>query len=388
MIIDMIYVFAIAVFLLLYGFLGYPLTVFFLGAIFSRKSKKCVSEALPKVMFVFAACFEGKKIKQKIDNCCMIDYPHEKLEIVAVSDAATAETVKALKKAESNGILKLLENPRRSGKGVALARALAGCKADVFVVTDADTLLDPDHLKELVAPFADPDAGVTTGIIHYANVDETGISRSQGLYWRFELLTRKAESLLGRLIGVTGAFYAIRPELFEPSDPRVDADFVAPLQALEKGKAVLLLNHLSAVDYSPSSTVSLLNRRTRMITLGLFSLFRNVRYLNPFRFPLLAFQLWTHKIVRWLLPFFMVAILVSSVVLALHGGWGWIILAILQGCFYLAGLMGGIANRVKLKIPLVSQLWYFLLSAWASVVAFLNLLRGRDYAVWQETARR
>ena len=338
-------------------------------------------------MFVFACCWEGKRLEEKIKNCLALDYPRGKLDIVAVSDAGTLETLEVLKRAERDGILRVLYNPRRSGKSAALARALEQCDADVFVVTDADTLLEPGHLRELVMPFSDPSVGAATAVVHYSNVEESGISRSESLYWRFEFFTRKVESRLGRLTGLSGAFYAVRSELFKINDPRLDADFLAPLQVLEQGKKVLLLDRVSARDFSPATTTSLFARRVRTITLALWSLVRNARYLNPFRFPILSWQIWSHKILRWLLPVFMILIFASNAFLVTTSLF-WQILFGGQVLFYLAGALGALASKRKLKIPLVSSIWYFILSAWTSIVAFFNLLRGRDYSVWTETARR
>ncbi len=379
--------FLCAAFLLLYSFFGYPLILLSMAAARGRRKRSCTYKELPSVMFVFACCWEGKRLEEKIKNCLALDYPSEKLDVVAVSDAATPETLEILRRAEREGILRVLENPRRSGKSAGLARALAQCEADIFVVTDADALLEPHHLNELVAPFADPKVGATTGTIHYVNVGESGISRNEGIYWRFEMLTRKAESLLGRLIGVIGAIYAVRPALFNVEDPRLDADFLAPLQVLEQGKKVLLLDRVSARDFSPATTTSLFARRVRTITLALWSLARNGRYLNPFRFPVLSWQTWSHKILRWLLPVFMILIFISNAFLVTTSLF-WQILFGCQVLFYLAGALGAWVSKRKLNVPLVSSIWYFILSAWASIVAFFNLLRGKDYSVWTETARR
>jgi len=379
--------FLCAAFLLLYSFFGYPLVILSMAAARGRRKKACTYKELPSVMFVFACCWEGKRLEEKIKNCLALDYPRGKLDIVAVSDAGTLETLEVLKRAERDGILRVLYNPRRSGKSAALARALEQCDADVFVVTDADTLLEPGHLRELVMPFSDPSVGAATAVVHYSNVEESGISRSESLYWRFEFFTRKVESRLGRLTGLSGAFYAVRSELFKINDPRLDADFLAPLQVLEQGKKVLLLDRVSARDFSPATTTSLFARRVRTITLALWSLVRNARYLNPFRFPILSWQIWSHKILRWLLPVFMILIFASNAFLVTTSLF-WQILFGGQVLFYLAGALGALASKRKLKIPLVSSIWYFILSAWTSIVAFFNLLRGRDYSVWTETARR
>lgn len=379
--------FLCAAFLLLYSFFGYPLILLSMAAARGRRKRTCTYKELPSVMFVFVCCWEGKRLEEKIKNCLSLDYPSDKLDVVAVSDAATPETLEILRRAEREGILRVLENPRRSGKSAGLARALAQCDAEVFVVSDADTILGPRHLRELVIPFSDPSVGATTAVVNYCNVEESGISRSEGLYWKFEFFTRKVESLMGRLIGLSGALYAVRPELFKIKDPRCDADFLVPLQVLARGGKVLLLDWISARDYTPSTTGALFSRRVRTMTLALWSLARNGRYLNPLRFPVLSWQTWSHKILRWLLPVFMILIFISNAFLVTTSLF-WQILFGCQVLFYLAGALGAWVSKRKLKVPLVSSIWYFILSAWASIVAFFNLLRGKDYSVWTETARR
>lgn len=383
----MIYLFLIALFLIFYSFFGYPLTLFILAAAFFRgQREKPTQKELPSVMLVFVACSEGRRLVAKIKNCTKIDYPPDKLEIVGVSDAATPETLEVLKKAQAQGKLRLLENPNRSGKVVALKKALETCNTDIFIVTDADTLLEPHHIKQLVKPFADPRVGATTGVIRYLNVDETGVSRGQGLYWRFEILTRKVETLFGKLVSLTGAVYTIRPQLFHPTDPCSSDDFTAALQSREQGRDVLLVDSVVAYDYSPTSSISLLRRRVRIMTRGIGLVMRNPRYLNPFRFPLLAWQLWSHKMLRWLSPLFLILILISSFFLV-GSTLGQITLAA-QILFYLLGLLGGMLSKFNRKLPLISTIWYFLLTGAASLIALFNVIRGKHYAVWQETARR
>ncbi|TKJ42031.1 hypothetical protein CEE36_07345 [candidate division TA06 bacterium B3_TA06] len=383
---TMTVLFLCAAFLLLYSFFGYPLILLSIAACLRWRKRTYPHKELPSVMFVFACCWEGKRLEEKIKNCLALDYPSEKLDIVAVSDAATPETLEVLKRAERKGILRVLYNPRRSGKSAALARALAQCQADVFVVTDADALLEPHHLNELVAPFADPKVGATTGTIHYANVGESGISSGQGLYWRFEVLMRKVENLMGRVVALTGAIYAIRPDLFDLSDPRCDADFLAPLQVIGHGKKVLFLSRISALDYSPTSSAPLLARRVRMITLGLWSVIRNAGYLNPFRFPFLSWQLFSHKVLRWLIAIPFILVFVSSAFLITHPLG--LALFCAQCLFYLAGIIGGVASKLKLRIPLAGSIWYFILSLCSSLIGIFNIIRGKDYSVWEQTAHR
>lgn len=374
--------FWLATFLLVYSFVGYPLMVIVLAACIGRNEYRLIESSCPSVMFVFPVCFEGEQIKAKIANCKAIDYPRKKIQFVAVSDNATPETMEILRQAEREGILSVMENPYRSGKGVALARALKECTQEVFVVTDADTLLEPDHLRKLVAPFVDTEIGATTGVVRYANVGDSGISRNQGLYWRFEMLMRKAEGLFGRVVAITGAIYAIRPELFDLSDTHCDADFLAPIQVIAKGKKVLLLDAVCALDYSPTSPRSLLNRRTRMITFGLRSMIRNLQFLNPIRYPLLSWQLFSHKILRWFIAIPVLLVWVSSAFLLDHPFFFVVFAG--QCLFYMTGILGGVSKK---GIPVISSIWYFILSLWSSVVGILNIIRGRDYSVWQKTAQ-
>lgn len=382
------YLLIIVAFLILYSFLGYPLTFFFLAATFRKKKKpEEIPDVLPSVMLIFPCCWEGKRLWAKIENCAQIDYPSEKLIVVAVADGPTPETLAVLRKAERKGLLRVLVNPVRSGKGVALSIAHGQCDSEIFAVTDADTMLQPQHLKQLLAPFADPEVGATTGTFYYGNVGETGISRNEGIYWRFEMLTRKAETLMGRSITVTGAVYAIRTALFHPDDPLSPDDFLAGVQTLERRKKVLFLDKIVACDYSASSGSAVFKRRVRTITRGLGLLARNPRYISPFHFPLLAWQIFNHKIVRWMLPVLLLLIFTANLVLAFSGVL-WLVLLLAQALFYAAGLVGGMLLKYKHKVPIASSIWYFLVSCAASLAAIWNFVTGKKFAVWSQTARK
>jgi len=357
-----------------------------LSACLKRKKPTPNQLGLPTVRFVFACCREGKRLEAKIANIKNFNYPANKLQIIAVSDDADKETLNVLKKAENQRELILLENPRRLGKVAALAKALKGCDSDIFVVTDADTLLEPDDLIKLVTPFQNQQVSATTGIIRYVNIGETGISKSQGIYWKFEILTRRIESITGNLIGLTGAVYAIRPKLFNPHDPRFADDLLAALQAREKGGKVYLIEEISGRDFSPTTSGYMYKRRVRMMTQAMGLIFNNLKYLNPFRHSLLAFQVWSHKVLRWMYPWFMLGMLITNIILANAPLWQGILVS--QITFYALGLVGGIASMYGKKILLASSVWYFLLSGTASIIALVNVIRGKHFATWEETARR
>jgi len=222
---QILFVFAAVV--LVYVYFGYPLLV----SILSRVSHPHVRDEShqPSVCILVAAYEEVTVIRQKLENFLQIDYPHDLLRIVVVSDGSTDGTDEIVEEFTGPRITLLRQEPR-AGKASALAMGLAQIADDVVVLTDANTMFEPHAVTHLVTNLADPTVGVVTGEVRLVD-DKPGYSQSEGAYYRYEMYLQACESRFWSVMGVDGALYAVRRELIEaPPASAILDDFITSME--------------------------------------------------------------------------------------------------------------------------------------------------------------
>ncbi len=292
--------------LILYVYLGYPALLWILDQFKVKRPLLIKEDFEPTVSLIIAAYNEELVIAQKIENCLNFYYPRDKMEIIIVSDGSNDNTVNIAHRYETQGV-SVLKLPENVGKSSAQNEAVKQATGDILIFTDAEAFLQVDTIRKLVRHFYHKNTGCVVGKVVYLNEEETGVSKGEGLYWRYELFIRKKESEIGILTMGSGSIMAVRQELFEPLDPDVSEDFVLPIRAAMQG---------SRTVFDPQSTASLklfqdqpldmFRTKVRTILLDTRSLFLFREILNPFRFPLFSWGLVSHKLLRWLVPYFLI----------------------------------------------------------------------------------
>ncbi|MEP6667603.1 MAG: glycosyltransferase family 2 protein [Chthoniobacter sp.] len=264
----------------------------------------------PSVGVVLVACNEETPIVERLRNLLTSRYPPEKLQVLLVSDGSTDATV-AQARTIGDARLEIIECPDRAGKAAGLNLALSGCTAEIVIFTDARQRFDPEAIARLAAHFADPAIGAVSGeleIASAASVTGSGVDA----YWRYERSLRAAESRFDSCIGCTGAIYALRRSLFVPipEDTLLD-DVVIPLQAAVQGARVIHDSTALAHDPRPLEPKAELRRKQRTLAGGFQMAFRYPQWLAPGK-NRLWWQLLSHKYLRLLGPFFLVAAFLSN----------------------------------------------------------------------------
>ncbi len=229
------------------------------------------------------------------------------LEVIVASDGSTDgsdEVVHAL--AAIDPRIRLLSLPR-GGQTAAQNRILAEARSEIVVLTDAETRFEPGCLAALVAPFADPRVGATTGVLLWRNLGDTQTSRHEGVYWRYEQSVRRAESRAGWLTAATGALLALRRELIRPVPEHSSFDHIAPLQVREAGRLIVAVPEAVATDRVVERLGDQFRARSRTATRGLAANLAMAGRLSPWRRPSAAIAIWSHKILRWASPLAVIA---------------------------------------------------------------------------------
>jgi len=321
-------------FLVCYTWAGYPGLLWILAKTFSRPLIRGRYE--PTVSIIIAAHNEEACIADKLDNCLQLRYPRDFLEIIVASDNSTDGTDEIVRQfAASDPRIRLLKSEGRAGKSGVQNLAAEQARGDLLFLTDANTRMPPEVLRLLADNFADPRVGLVSATVHFVTGSDA-VSKGQGMYWHFEYFLRQAESNLGILATGGGAAMAIRRELYSPIPPRYGDDCILPLDVRLKG--YLVLNDPQAVvfDSSPHSVAGELRSRVRMTARNWTGTLSRPALLNPFRFPVTALGLISHKLLRWLTPFFLLVIFILNTTLVLrHEAVAlWICQFVFYGCAF------------------------------------------------------
>lgn len=332
----------------------------------------------PTVSVLIAAHDEASVIEGKLDNTLALDWPRDRLEILVGSDGSTDGTDELVRAYEDKGVV--LSTAARAGKAAVLNRLAKRATGDVLLFTDANTIIARDALRHLCAALEVPGTGAVSGRLRLVTPD--GGDASEGLYWRYETLLKTYESKVGALVGANGGLYVLRASLWQPlrEDTIVD-DFVVSMRPLLRGLRVVYEPRAVAVEETAPTPRGEWRRRVRIAAGN----FQSLRELHPLltRPSLSGLAFWSHKIFRWLAPFALLVMLMTSAVMA-SSSLVWAAVFASQVAFYALA----VAGRLGLQGRLPSLARYFTEMNAALVVGLVRCLRGSQAAAWQRTPRR
>ena len=372
-------IFWAALFLVVYTYLIYPVLLWLLAA--GRKMPEYAPLGeWPEASLIIAAHNEEAVLRAKLENALAMDYPAERLDIIVVSDASTDGTDRIAAEFAERGV-RLHRQAVRAGKTEAQNAGVRLARGQFLAFSDANSMYAPSALKRLLAPFADERIGCVCGELQYANPDEQGVGKGEGLYWRYEQFLKRRESLLSSALGANGAIYALRRELFVELRGDIISDFVAPLYAWRRGFRIAYEPTAVATEYSSIRFGDELRRRRRIVSRSLYGLWTEAGVLNPFAHFFFALQMFSHKLLRWLVPVWLVVVLAVNIPLATDGYYG--LLLALQVAFYgLAALGLWLPERLG-RCWLFYVPAYFTATNWGTLLGLLSFLTGRRHRVWQ-----
>jgi cellulose synthase/poly-beta-1,6-N-acetylglucosamine synthase-like glycosyltransferase len=364
--------------LVLYTYFGYPLLCMLLSWLLYKPWRKANHE--PSVTLLMVAHNEEEVISTKIENCLALDYPSHKLTIVVASDGSTDGTNALLQKYATHGVV-VHYFPQRAGKMAAINRIIPELHTDIVVLSDANVIYAPDALRQLLRNFADESIGAVSGRVTLVS-DQPIPGIPERLYYRYEWIIQRLESRMGSLIGVDGAMYGMRRDLFQViPDHVVLDDFVISMNIAKQGKRVVYEPEAKGYEASAASFDIELRRRSRIVAGAIQSLLRGEGCPRLTQ-PLLLFKYISHKVLRWVTPVFLLSILMANLLLLNE-----LVYVLTMGgqmAFYVAALIGRWQH---------TPAWIFAIPLYfcgANVAAARGLVRGildRQMGAWERLKR-
>lgn len=374
----MVFLFWACLFLTLYVYVGYPILL--ATEILGKRRPVRMANVQPSLSIVVPAHNEEKVIRTKLENLLSLGYPKDRLEILVGSDGSTDQTEDIVRDYAGLGV-KLVSSRERKGKSSIQNEIVKHSCGSILVFTDADCQLSPDALVLATQNFADPEVALVTNCAVINNKNETGIVESESLYWRYERWLRLEESERGLLAMASGSLFAMRRELWRELDPNVGDDFVLPLQVVQAGYRNILETRTSAeTRLTQNQADSMLRMKMRIISKDFRGLLQNPACLNPFVVGRVAFSLWSHKLLRWFVPYFLMGLFVSNVFLMFHQPYAIFLLA--QVAFYQFSWIGIFLGMRRFQFPL-SAVSSFCLVNLAALLGTLHCLAQRSAGQWK-----
>ncbi|MGO9086143.1 MAG: glycosyltransferase [Candidatus Sulfotelmatobacter sp.] len=364
----------------IYGWVGYPLLILTLRSLFARAGNRTERLSDPFVSIIIPVHNEQQKIAAKIENCLELVYPHNRLEILVASDGSTDRTEEIVQPyLVRDSRIRWLQSDKRVGKSGVQNLAAAEARGNILFFTDTNTAVTPGALRTMVDDLADPSVGLVTATVHFGN-PEDAVEKGQGFYWRYELLLRAAESDLGILATGSGQALAVRRELFRPLPPCYGDDCIMPLDVRLQGYKVVQDREAIVFDAMPHSIAGELRARIRMTARNWAGTLARPAILNPLRFPLTALGLVSHKLLRWLTPFFLAIAFLSNTLLAMEGRA--VLLWWLQAGFYLSAFIGWGLTRKQRPAWIFGYSFSFCLANVGFLLGMVKALRNQKIVAY------
>jgi cellulose synthase/poly-beta-1,6-N-acetylglucosamine synthase-like glycosyltransferase len=377
-----------------YTYAVFPLLLFLLAAvkqmgrdvrfILQRRSRRMSHrEAFhPRVAMLVAAYNEEAVIEEKLRNTQSLNYPPDKLELLLGLDCPEDSTEEIARRLAQPNV-SIFSFPERRGKLAVINDLAQRTDADILVFSDANTLLAPDTILRLARHFAFSRTGAVCGELRL--VSPSGKSEMESLYWRYEVALKFLENRLNCVLGANGGVYAVRRSLFRPLQDWIVEDFQLPMEIRFAGHRVVYDPEATATEEVAPSLSAEYRRKVRIGAGACQTMLRNPGFLNPFK-GLPAFAYFSHKVLRWLAPIFLLAMLASSAALAARPLYAALLAA--QAGFYGLALAGWAQARRGAPSRLAGTAYYFCSMNLALLHGMCRYLSGRQKAVWSMTPRR
>ena len=357
---------------------GYPIFLALAGPL--RRQRRRLDDTQPTVSLIIAAYNEERCLARKLDNTLALDYPREHLEIIVASDGSTDRTAEIAQSFSDRGVR--LRDFSRSGKTGVQNHAVRTAKGEILVFSDANGFYRPDAIRKLVRNFADPAVACVSGQLVYT-ADRQSAGDCERSYWHYEKFMKRRESDLSSLVGANGSIYAVRRADYVEIDNDLISDLVEPLALVQCMRRVVYEPEAVSVEEASTAYTVEFRRKVRILTRSMKGLLHMRALLNPFRYGIFSFQLLMHKVLRYLVPYFLVTAFASLGALAGLGHYR--IPFVVASSAICVAIVVGRARRAPRSNPLVRAchfLYYYLLVNYALVPAWINFARGTHVTVW------
>ena len=378
------FIFWFSIFMIFYAYFGYPLTLWIIALLKPKQPNelnKPKQPYEPTVSLLISAYNEEDVIEEKILNSLSLEYPKELFEILVVSDGSTDRTDEITARYSKDGVI-LKNYEGRIGKTSCLNRAVPEAKGEIIVFSDANSIYNNKAIRNLIKHFKDTSIGFVTGRTKYVSQYGDSVAESTNLYTKLELITKSLESKIFSCVGADGAIFAIRKMLFNSLKDYDINDFVIPLNIIEQGYRGLLDIDAFCIEKTARDSEGEFNRQVRISCRTIRAIFNNKVLLNPIKHPIFSFELISHKILKFMLPFFMIGVFVANAVIISKGILYFITFA-MQMFYYLFFLYGYSERKKKDGSRLAGIAYAFGTVNFAILVGWWKYFSGQTYTTWR-----
>ncbi len=375
-----------SLFIIIHSYVFYPIVIKLLSHLYPKVKEGNFSG---RISLIISAFNEENIIKERIENIANQSIDFDKFELLIGSDGSSDNTVQILMKlSKKYEWLKVFSFEDRRGKAVVLNDLVHHADGEILIFSDANTLFDDNAIKNLISNFSDEKIGGICGkLILTDKLYKKSGSADEKKYWQYETFIKKAEGDCGVLIGANGGIYAIQKDLFTllPEKSPVTDDLFISLSVLLKNYKFIFNEKACAYE---EVAPKLLHEFKRKIRFGATNL-ETLKQLNGLlinRNVLLVYAFWSHKLSRWFMPFFFLTLLISnSFLFGLSDIFDLVLFV--QFCFYLISFIGFVFSILKIRVPIFSLPFFFILTNIALIIGFFKFFTKKHSSIWQSTPR-
>ncbi len=367
--------------LVVYAYAGYPVILAGLALVRTRPIRK--ADITPSVTFIIAAYNEEKRIEDKLRNTLAIDYPKERFEILVASDCSTDKT-DGMVMAYRDQEVRLIRIPERKGKEAAQKLAVQAASGEILVFSDVATIVPENAVRNIVKSFYDESVGCVSSVDRF--IDQDGRVSGEGAYVKYEMFLRSLETRVNSLVGVSGSFFAARSVVCRRAwSENLQSDFNTVLNSVRAGLRGVADQDSSGYYKNITDEKKEGDRKVRTVLRGISVFMKSLSLVNPIQYPLFAWQLVSHKLCRWLVPFAMLAALITNAILTMVFG-SYTVLLALQMAFY-AVAFSGLCWQFLLRFPPVKLSAFFMMVNVSILKAWIRYWSGERLVAWEPSKR-
>ncbi len=368
----------------IYSYFLYPLILLVLP---KRKHTKITTEKvddseLPFISLIITAYNEESRIREKIQNTLETDYPEDKREILVASDGSTDKTNHYISAFSNQGV-RLIEVKQRKGKENAQLAAINKATGELLIFSDVATQIPKEAIKRIAITFTDEEIGALSSEDRF--ITDKGEIAGEGAYVKYEMWLRRLEAKVKSLVGLSGSFFACRKNICTNWNINVPSDFNTALNCVSQG--YVAISHPDVLGYYPNlkDESKEYQRKIRTVIRGMAAIVHKPSILNPFKYGLFSFEVFSHKVMRWLVPWFQLTLFISNLLL-LQEHMLFIILLVLQLSFYILAIIGFFSKSWR-KNNLIKLPFFFMQVNIAIAHAGLQFLSGKRITKWEPSKR-
>jgi cellulose synthase/poly-beta-1,6-N-acetylglucosamine synthase-like glycosyltransferase len=365
-----------------YSYFLYPLILKLAPARKARAAGASGDMQCPALTLIITVHNEEKRIHEKLENTLLIDYPKDLLEIIVASDCSSDATDSIVESFSDRGV-RLVRADERKGKEYAQLCAIRKAGGEILVFSDVSTRIPAEALRILVHQFEDPRIGALSSEDRFISKD--GRVEGEGAYVKYEMWLRRLESDRAGLVGLSGSFFAARREVCDEWDIYSPSDFNTALNCAKKGLVAITCPDVIGIYSDVKDPALEYRRKIRTVVRGMTAITRHPQVLNPLRMGLFAFQIWSHKIMRWGVPWFMLFFAILTLALA-DEGFVYQVALWLQVIFYGVAAIGWLFGNLR-KNTAVRIIFFFVQTNLALAYALMSFLAGKRMTVWTPSQR-